>query len=175
MTPVLAPPGTRRPESDPGRGRHRAIRTRPCPTVAGGRPALFGAASHLSLPSPDRVHRSHRARPTRAQCAVDQRPTARAAVVRRRRVVLGTLVAAMLAALALPWSGTGGHTLATPGSALAGAPLTHHMRYVVNPGDTPWSIARRLDPSADPRPVAAELVAEARSDVLTPGERLVLP
>ena len=90
-------------------------------------------------------------------------------------MVLGTLAAAMLAALALPWSGSGGHPLATPGSALAGASLTHHSTYVVSPGDTPWSIARRLDPNGDPRPVATQLLARAGGDVLTPGERLLLP
>ena len=90
-------------------------------------------------------------------------------------MVLGTLAAAMLAALALPWSGSGGHPLATPGSALAGASLAHHSLYVVSPGDTPWSIARRLDPNGDPRPVAAQLLAQASGDVLTPGERLLLP
>jgi hypothetical protein len=95
--------------------------------------------------------------------------------VRRRRVVLGTLAAAMLAALAQPWSGTGGHPLATPGSALAGSTLAHHAPYVVRPGDTPWSIAQRLDPTGDPRPVADELVAQAGGDVLIAGERLVLP
>jgi hypothetical protein len=95
--------------------------------------------------------------------------------VRRRRVVLGTLAAAMLAALALPWSGTGGHPLATPGSAQAGATIAHHARYVVSPGDTLWSIAQRLDPTGDPRPVAAQLEAQVGGDVITPGERLLLP
>jgi hypothetical protein len=90
-------------------------------------------------------------------------------------MVLGTLAAAMLAALALPWSGTGGHPLATPGSALAGASLIHHTLYVVSAGDTPWSIAQRLDPKGDPRPVAGALLAQAGGDVLIPGERLILP
>ena len=94
--------------------------------------------------------------------------------MRRRRVLLGTLAAGLLAALALPWSGSGG-SLATPGPALAGEPVAHHSPYVVRPGDTLWSIAVRLDPSGDPRPVTAQLAAQVGSDTVVPGERLVLP
>jgi LysM repeat protein len=94
--------------------------------------------------------------------------------VRRRRVLLGTVAAGLLAVLALPWSGTGGTTLATPGTALAGETIAHHARYVVQPGDTLWSIARRLDPTGDPRPVVAKLEAEAGDNVV-PGEQLALP
>jgi hypothetical protein len=81
----------------------------------------------------------------------------------------------MLAALALPWSGTGGHPLATPGPALAGARLTHHSPYVVGAGDTLWSIARRVDPTGDARPTVEKLAAQVGGDVVVPGERLVLP
>jgi nucleoid-associated protein YgaU len=95
--------------------------------------------------------------------------------VRRRRVLLGTVAAGLLAVLALPWSGTGGKTLATPGSALAGDSIAHHVRYVVQPGDTLWSIATRLDPTGDPRPVVALLAARLGSDAVKPGERVVLP
>jgi hypothetical protein len=93
--------------------------------------------------------------------------------VRRRRVVLGTVVAGLLGALALPWGGAGGHTITT--SAPAGAAVAHHAGYVVRPGDTLWSIAERLDPSGDPRPVVAQLAAEVGSDTVVPGEHVVLP
>ena len=85
------------------------------------------------------------------------------------------LAAGLLAALTLPWGGAGGHLLATPGPALAGGALAHHAGYVVEPGDTLWSIAQRLDPSGDPRPVVAQLAAEVGGDTVVPGEHVVLP
>ncbi len=94
--------------------------------------------------------------------------------MRRRRFLLGTVATGLLVALALPWSGTGG-SLATPGPALAGETLAQHAPYVVQPGDTLWSIALRLDPTGDPRPVVAKLEAEIGGDNVVPGEHLVLP
>ncbi len=94
---------------------------------------------------------------------------------RRRRVTLGALVIAGLVALALPWGGAGGHPLVTPGSVLAGAAVSPDRVYVVQPGDTMWSIAERLDPDGDPRPIVAQLEAQVGSDTLQPGERIHLP
>ena len=78
----------------------------------------------------------------------------------------------LLVALALPLSGTGGHSHPI-GSALAetGQPVA----YTVQPGDTLWSIAERVDPSGDPRPLVARLAAQIGSDTVVPGEQLVLP
>jgi LysM domain len=89
--------------------------------------------------------------------------------------VLGTVAVALLAALALPWGGAGGRPLATPGSALAGTTLTAHTPYIVQPGDTLWSIAVRLDPNGDPRPLVAQMADEVGGDAVNPGEHLVLP
>jgi hypothetical protein len=94
--------------------------------------------------------------------------------VRRRRVLLGTVATGLLVALALPWSGTGG-SLATPGPALAGGTLAQHSSYVVQPGDTLWSIVVRLDPSGDPRAMMGELEKELGGDNIVPGEQLALP
>jgi hypothetical protein len=67
-------------------------------------------------------------------------------------------------------------------ASFGGGPLTASERpgapaavYVVQPGDTFWDIARRLDPAGDPRPLVARLVAAHGSPVLVPGERLALP
>ena len=95
-------------------------------------------------------------------------------VYRRRRVVALLLLVSVAAALVLAVGGL----LASFG----GGPLTASERpgtpgnvYVVQPGDTFWEIARRLDPEGDPRPLVARLVAAHGGAVLVPGERLALP
>ena len=97
-----------------------------------------------------------------------------AAVYRRRRMIAALVVVTVAVALILAVGGL----LASFG----GGPLTASERpgapasvYVVQPGDTFWEIARRLDPAADPRPLVARLVAAHGSPVLVPGERLALP
>jgi hypothetical protein len=90
----------------------------------------------------------------------------------RRRRLLFVLIGLLLLALALPLSGTGGYSHATgPALAETGHPVT----YVVQPGDTLWSIAQRVEPNADPRPLVARLAAQTGSDTVVPGEHLVLP
>jgi hypothetical protein len=159
-TPAPAPLGSRR----------RAVPVRPArplPPVRPARPAPSGpapapgtAGSRRHLPS------GHGRCPGQAR-----RPSA---VVRRRRLLLAAVTVALLTALALPWSGAGGRPLATPGPALAGA-LAPHAAYIVQPGDTLWSIALRLDPSGDPRPLVQRLEQQVGGDTVQPGERVVLP
>ena len=115
------------------------------------------------------------ARPTRVGCSSERRTTRRGAAVRRRRVLLGSVAAGLLVALALPWSGTGGQTLATPGAALAGGAVAPDATYVIQPGDTLWSLAVRLDPTGDPRPLVARLAAQVGGDTAVPGEHVILP
>jgi nucleoid-associated protein YgaU len=79
----------------------------------------------------------------------------------------------LLVALAAPWSGRADGGLATPGPAQA--TLSAHAVYIVQPGDTLWSIAERLDPAGDPRPTMTALSEQAGGDTLRPGERLILP
>jgi hypothetical protein len=45
----------------------------------------------------------------------------------------------------------------------------------VQPGDTLWSIALRLDPSGDPRPIVQRLEQQVGGDTVQAGERVVLP
>lgn len=47
--------------------------------------------------------------------------------------------------------------------------------YVVQPGETLWSIARHLDPDGDPRPVVDRLAAANGGTQLRAGEVIVLP
>jgi hypothetical protein len=91
------------------------------------------------------------------------------------RLLSAAATVCILVLLALPWAGSGGRPLATPGPARAGAVLMPHALYTVQPGDTLWSIAQRLAPGSDPRVVLTVLTAEVGDRTLAPGERLMLP
>jgi nucleoid-associated protein YgaU len=93
----------------------------------------------------------------------------------RRRIVAALVLTALVL---LAWAGLRevGVTTAVsaPGRAVAGAPVSG-PRYVVQPGDTLWSIARRIDPGGDPRPLVDRLAAAHVSAQLVAGEVIVLP
>jgi hypothetical protein len=93
--------------------------------------------------------------------------------VRRRRTLLAVM-GLLLIALALPLSGTGGSSHTT-GSAPVETSVNGTGVYTVKPGDTLWTIAARMEPSGDPRPIVAELAKEIGSDTVTPGEQITLP
>jgi hypothetical protein len=118
--------------------------------------------------------------------AARSRPSA---VYRRRRAVAAVLAAA----LAIAFAAIGGplvttafdggadssvadSSVAEPTAALhVDVSASGHHVIVVQPGDTLWSIARRLDPEADPRPLVDRLVALNGVVAVAPGQRLVLP
>jgi hypothetical protein len=88
----------------------------------------------------------------------------------RRRVIaaslgLGIVLTAAHAGLAL-----GGSTT-TPGRS----PHPQVVNVVVQPGDTLWSIARRVAPSSDPRTVVDKYAAALGTSDLRVGERISLP
>lgn len=89
--------------------------------------------------------------------------------VRRRRLVAGGLLVLLLSVSAPAVSGamTGG-----PGRGAAAGD-----RYVVQPGDTLWSIAVSRAPGSDPRPVVQAIADANRVDAgsLVPGQLLVIP
>jgi nucleoid-associated protein YgaU len=91
--------------------------------------------------------------------------------LRRRRLTVGTFVAATAVALALPVSTLGGR----PSAASATGELRPGATYVVQSGDTLWDMATRLDPTGDPRVLVAQLEEETGSDAVVPGEHLRLP
>ena len=165
LSPIPSRPRTRRASL------RLVPREAPAPPAAPARPRV---ALPRPFPHSEPDRRCDQARPTRAGCITDGRSTRPSVAVRRRRFLLGTVAVGLLVALALPWSGTGG-SLATPGPALAGETVAHPAPYVVQPGDTLWSIAVRLDPTGDPRPLVAKLESEVGGDNVVPGEQLVLP
>lgn len=94
------------------------------------------------------------------------------AAVRRRRIVLA-VSCLLLIGLALPFGGSGRQTSKPIGSETLGHGNT--SEYTVRPGDSLWTIAVRIDPSADPRPIVEELASQTGSYNVTPGERIEIP
>jgi predicted acyl esterase len=84
----------------------------------------------------------------------------------RRRVVAVGLALALLGVARQAGAALGGTSLATP---------ERHpqvITYVVQPGDTLWSIAGEIAPNEDPRGVVDALRDSRDSDVLFPGETI---
>lgn len=111
--------------------------------------------------------------PTRARQLPD-----RATRVRRRRLaalVLAVALAGGAAAGARAVAGlTAVGTTADPRPVeVRSVPVAGH-EYVVQPGDTLWSIAIQIAPGADPRPVVDALRAANGGPVLEVGTRLTL-
>lgn len=140
--------------------------------------------------------RSRPARPLRGRPAEGTRPVPRPVPVPRRS--LGELATekphrasessrglrrllpgvATLAALAGIWVGAAAlsATHDRPLTVLPGsAKVAGGYSYVVRPGDTIWSIASRLDPGGDPRPLVARLESQLHGRSLQPGMKLLVP
>lgn len=103
------------------------------------------------------------------------RVTARRSGSARVRLLPGLLSLAVLLAI---WFGADAMAAARPTHLVrpVGAQLVHGgFRYVVQPGDTVWSIVSSLEPGQDPRPLVDELEARLPGGVLRPGSVLHLP
>ena len=101
-----------------------------------------------------------------------------AAVLRSRRLVAtGVAVAVLLCgwiALQAALGHTGGGPLTVAASPGGLRPISAGV-WVVRPGDTLWSIAERIFPHADVRPLVDRLAAQVGNHPIYPGERIVLP
>ena len=102
---------------------------------------------------------------------VDHRPPS--AAVHRRRAVSALLALAALGTLlgAGSLAGAGQAPVTTPAARPVPVVATTH---VVQPGDTLWTLARRLQPEGDVRPLVARLRAAHGGGPLLPGQRLRL-
>jgi Tfp pilus assembly protein FimV len=89
--------------------------------------------------------------------------------VRHRRLTLTVSVALVAAA----WAGPAVRALGSPEQPTRIA----RSLYVVRQGDTLWTIARRLVPGSDPRPIVDVLSAANGLDAgrIVPGQTLVVP
>ena len=113
---------------------------------------------------------------TRTVRRVEPRTVARrghrpsAATYRRRRLVAVVVGLAALVMAGKAGAALGGSPLAVPERRPAAA-----SQSVVQPGDSLWSIAARLEPGHDPRPVVDALTAARGGEPLVPGEVVTLP
>ena len=104
-------------------------------------------------------------------------PPRRAPAYGLRRLLVLVALTLLLALAALVADAAFGALSATPEGAArsAGAdPAASAEVYVVQPGDTLWSIAAEMAPDADPRAVVDELIHLNGSASLQIGQRLVL-
>lgn len=90
------------------------------------------------------------------------------------------VVAAVVVAVALAVAvGAGAFASLAPPAAPAAAPgavaASSSGTVVVEPGDTLWSIARRLQPSGDLRPLVQRLIERNGSAAIQPGDVIALP
>ncbi|MGQ0805227.1 MAG: LysM peptidoglycan-binding domain-containing protein [Actinomycetota bacterium] len=120
-----------------------------------------------------RGHLGYRADPT-----IRSRPRPSTATYRRRRVAAAGLALVIVLVAAQAGGALGDSPLAVserrPASS-ASSSASGRISYVVQQGDSLWSIAEELAPGEDPRPVV-DALAEARGDApLIPGETIVWP
>jgi len=130
-------------------------------------------------PAPSIARRPHTGSPHRPRLTMVEggRSPRRLAVVYRRRriaavvllvfVAIGLLVLGRAVALAVAPAPPGSGAAVTPGPG----PTTV---VVVQPGDTLWAMARRLQPEGDVRPLVDRLAEAHGSGPLQAGERLEL-
>lgn len=91
-------------------------------------------------------------------------------ITRRGRVVLGTFLALPVLLVSL--------LLASPGAVAESTEVGNDFDYVtVLSGDTLWTIAKSVNPHADPRDVVAQIMKlnQLASGALQPGQELALP
>jgi hypothetical protein len=91
----------------------------------------------------------------------------------RRRVVVVLLAVALVLVMARAGDALGGSTPAAPERHPAQSAVTRAAATtVVRPGDSLWTVAERLAPGDDPRPVVDALSEARHGTVLTPGETI---
>jgi len=87
----------------------------------------------------------------------------------RRRLAVVLVGVALVLVMAQAGAALGGSSLAAPERRPTAA---HVVTIVVRPGDSLWSIAQRLAPGEDPRPIVDDLEAARHGAVLRPGETI---
>ncbi|MGZ8765249.1 MAG: hypothetical protein ACXW2C_06105 [Acidimicrobiia bacterium] len=101
------------------------------------------------------------------RAAVRRSPRTTRATYRRRRIVAAVVALGIVVAVGRVGASLGGSSLVTPERPPASASVS---TFVVQPGDSLWSIAKRIAPGADPRPIVDALARDRRDVPLRPGE-----
>jgi nucleoid-associated protein YgaU len=104
---------------------------------------------------------------------VDVRPAPTVATYRRRRLVALLAVGVVAVLLVLAAGRAAATFLDVPASVPERRPVP--ASYVVQPGDTLWSIAERLDPTGDVRPLVDVLARLNGGTDLVVGQQLLVP
>jgi hypothetical protein len=89
-----------------------------------------------------------------------------------RRVAVVLVAVALVLVMARAGAALGGSTPAAPERHPAPSASSTGASTVVRPGDSLWSVAERLAPGEDPRPVVDSLAEARHGTVLTPGETI---
>ena len=168
---MVAVTTTSRPRRSAGRDRHLAVVARP---LAPSRPRPTTAAGQVVVGVPHDLARCgcHPLSGTAAGVApAAARPLSAATYRRRRLAALVVVVGLAIAA----WAALGALGGALTAPVRSTPPPAHGATVVeVAPGDTLWSIARRLQPEGDPRPLVDRLAASNGGAVVRAGDRLVV-
>jgi hypothetical protein len=88
-------------------------------------------------------------------------------------LVLAALALSLVLAINVVLGAVGGGPLSAPASSLGLSPIAAQA-YVVQPGDTLWTIARRLQPDGDIRPLVQVLKQQIGGAALQPGDRIAV-
>ena len=102
-----------------------------------------------------------------------RRRRSRSSIYWRRRILVLVVLLFVVVAARAALGALGGGPLAAPETPAVGAGGAS-ATYLVQPGDTYWSIARHLQPSGDVRALVDHLSSEHGGAPLQPGEQLVL-
>jgi|GEM_PF-165963 len=173
MAAIMIPTGTSRLDD-----RTISITTRPHdrrqPTTAPGRRPSVATGRALGSEMPVRHVERHVGRHVGRQAqrqSLGLRPVGPVsrATYWCRRAFVAALVVGLVLVMAQAGAALGGSSLATPGrSTTSSASVVRHT--VVRPGDSLWSVASRLAPGSDPRPVVDALSQARDGAPLVPGE-----
>ena len=130
----------------------------------------------IAYPQPRHTDRRRNAPLRLVEAPLRRRRPSRAVYRRRRLLALFLIVGVVLLARAtFGWLGGGPLTASEPISSGSRPAPTAGATYVVQPGDSLWTLARRIQPEGDVRDLVNRLAAARDGAPLSAGERVRMP